>query len=229
MINLNDEDLLARLSNFEDPFVERKVHSDIKDVLKTAVAFANSLPAGMPGVLYMPVKNDGTIQDGFDLDDLQKKISSQINKAYPAIQYLQKIIRRGSQQVVAVLVWGSEMRPHFAGPAYVRRGSQSVAATEQLYRELLLSQDDKRRFLIDNREVTWTVEHLNKEPGASRPLFDTRAVSTSERTIEEVTAFFVRFKVLASGIYFTEMLQDVHISYDDKRRRYRAVIWPTGR
>lgn len=189
MINLSDDDLLARLSNFEDPFVERKVHSDIKDVLKTAVAFANSLPAGMPGVLYMPVKNDGTIQDGFDLDDLQKKISSQINKAYPAIQYLQKIIRRGSLQVVAVLVWGSETRPHFAGPAYVHRGSQSVAATEQLYRELLLSQDDKRRFLIDNREVTWTVEHLNKEPGASRPLFDTRAVSTSECTIRRSNSF----------------------------------------
>ena len=229
MINLSDEDLLGRLSNFEDPFVERKVHSDIKDVLKTAVAFANSLPPDTPGVLYMPVKNDGTIQDGFDLDNLQIKISSQINKAYPPISYLQKIIRRGSQQVVAVLVWGSNIRPHFAGPAYVRHGSQSVSATEQLYQELLLSQDDKRQFLLNNRAVTWTVEHINKEPGASQQLFDNRAISTSECTIEEVAAFFVRFKAQINGRYFTEMLQDVHISYDDKMRRPRAVIWPTGR
>jgi len=34
MIELNDQDILIRLNNFEDPFTERKVESDIKDILK---------------------------------------------------------------------------------------------------------------------------------------------------------------------------------------------------
>lgn len=68
MINLTDQELLARLRNFEDPFVERKSAGDHKDFIKTAVAFANTLPIGVPGVLFVPATNDGKIQAA-DLDD----------------------------------------------------------------------------------------------------------------------------------------------------------------
>ncbi len=43
---ISELELRARLTNFEDPFVERKVSGDIKDCLKTAIAFANTLPNG---------------------------------------------------------------------------------------------------------------------------------------------------------------------------------------
>jgi hypothetical protein len=42
MIDLSDTDLLLRLTNFEDHFVERKTSGDSRDWLKTVVGFANS-------------------------------------------------------------------------------------------------------------------------------------------------------------------------------------------
>ena len=47
-VSLSDADLLARLKNFKDHFVERKTSGDKRDWLKTVVAFANSAPNGYP-------------------------------------------------------------------------------------------------------------------------------------------------------------------------------------
>lgn len=135
MIELNEQDLISRFNDFENPALERKSLADIKDVLKTAVAFANSLPVGSPGVLYMPAKDDGSIQSA-NLDDLQKKVSSEIGKAYPRIHYNYKIIKIDSQQLLAVIIWGSNDRPHFAGPSYIRDGSETRIATEQQYKHI---------------------------------------------------------------------------------------------
>ena len=60
---LTEQDLLARLRNFEDHFVERKTAGDSKDWVKTAVAFANSAPVDLPCVLYIGVKNNGEIEE----------------------------------------------------------------------------------------------------------------------------------------------------------------------
>ncbi len=227
---MNDE-LLKRLRDTEDQFTERKLEGAGSAAFKKAlVAFANSLPPNRTAVLFVGVEDDGTVKGVSAPDKQQHTIRELAEKeCYPPIYVDLEALNTSQGTVIAAIVHYSDRRPHFAGPAYVRRGSQSVAATDQLYRKLLLSQDDKRRFLLDNCTVTWTIEHLNKEPGASQPLFDARARSVSDCTIEEVTAFFVRFKALASGGLFTEMLQDVHISFDDKQYRPRAIIWPTGR
>jgi predicted HTH transcriptional regulator len=77
-ITLTASDLATRLQNTEDPYVERKTEGDFKDVLKTAVAFANSLPSGIPGVVFIPVTDHGEVQSGPNLDHLQKKISARV-------------------------------------------------------------------------------------------------------------------------------------------------------
>ena len=59
MVEMTETDLIGRLRNFEDHFVERKTGGDNKDWLKTAIAFANSAPNNFPCVLYIGVKNDG--------------------------------------------------------------------------------------------------------------------------------------------------------------------------
>ena len=58
-----DEDLLFRLRNFEDNFVERKTARDTKDWLKTVVAFANSTPLGSAAAMFIGVRQDGSIED----------------------------------------------------------------------------------------------------------------------------------------------------------------------
>ena len=64
LVELSDEDLINRLRNFEDTFVERKTVSDQKDWLPAVVGFANSVPIDYPGALFIGVKDDGSSKPG---------------------------------------------------------------------------------------------------------------------------------------------------------------------
>ncbi len=224
-------ELFGRLRDFEDQFTERKLEGAGSPAFKKAlVAFANSLPPNRTGVLFVGMADNGTVSGVADPDKLQRTLRNLAEtECYPPIYIDLEVLTPSEGTVIAAIVHYSERRPHFAGPAYVRRGSESIAATEEIYRDLLLSQDDKRRFLLDNRDAMWTVELLNKKPGASQPLFDARARSSLKCAIEDVTAFYVRFRDLANKQVFTEMLQDLHISFDDTENRPRVIISPAGR
>ncbi len=100
-VDLNEADLLARMKNFEDHLVERKIISDEKDWKKTAVAFANSVPVGVPAVLYIGVKDSGEIETPRkDLDEAQKRFNSRMQKVYPRIPYVPKIISENGRQAL---------------------------------------------------------------------------------------------------------------------------------
>ncbi len=92
MYEIRDQDLLLRLRNFEDNFVERKTIGDKTDWLRTTVAFANSLPVGFPGILFIGVRNDGTIEGTANLESLQKTVNDILNSAYPPIYRLTRVL-----------------------------------------------------------------------------------------------------------------------------------------
>jgi predicted HTH transcriptional regulator len=69
---LTDADILMRLKNVEDSTVERKTTNDYRDCLKTAVAFSNSLPIDDTGLIFVGVKDDGTVQDALTLRPYKK-------------------------------------------------------------------------------------------------------------------------------------------------------------
>lgn len=143
-VELNETDLLARMKNFEDHLVERKVVGDEKDWKKTAVAFANSVPVGVPAVLFIGVRDNGEIETPpKNLDEAQKKFNSIMKKVYPRIPYVTKIVSENGLQALAVIVYGSELRPHFAGLAYVRNGSESNEASEAQFEELIAQRNSK--------------------------------------------------------------------------------------
>ncbi len=126
----NEADLLARIRRFEDHFVERKTASDKKDWLKTIVAFANSTPDGSTGVLFIGVTNEGVIEDKQnDLDAIQKTLNKELEKAYPRIQCRSHVIEENGRQALAVIVPPSSNKPHFAGPSFIRRFSETFEAT----------------------------------------------------------------------------------------------------
>src|SRR6516165_8527109 len=123
------QDLLARMKRFEDNFVERKPLGDRKDWLKTAVAFANSTPDGKYAIMYLGVTERGEIQEHDDnLDTVQKTLRKEIEKAYPTIEYICLVIEENGRLALAVVFPQSNKQPHFAGPAYVRIGSESIPA-----------------------------------------------------------------------------------------------------
>ncbi|MGA2429653.1 MAG: ATP-binding protein [Candidatus Acidiferrum sp.] len=70
--------MISKTTDTENNFIERKTASDTRGWPETAVAFANSCPVGFPGVLYVGVANNGTIQqhkDPMNFEKLQKTIS----------------------------------------------------------------------------------------------------------------------------------------------------------
>jgi predicted HTH transcriptional regulator len=91
MIDFSDAELISRLNNFEDHFVERKSARDSRDWLKTAVALANSVPIGYPAILFANVKDNGTIETGLNLDILQRSFSRVLSDAYPPVYYTAKV------------------------------------------------------------------------------------------------------------------------------------------
>jgi hypothetical protein len=224
-------ELLQRLRDPEDQFVERKLEgAGSSEFKKALVAFANSVPPNRTAILFVGAADNGELRGVSNPDKLQRTLRNLAEtECYPPIYINLESILESGATAVAAIISHSTRRPHFAGPAYIRRGSESIVATEEVYRDLLLSQDDKRRFLIDHKDDLWTLEFLNKEPGATEPLFDTHAKSSAECKIIELTAFFVRFRNISSNILFTEMLLDIHVSYDDKRQRPKLAVWPTGR
>lgn len=156
MIELTDEDILRRLANTEDSTVERKVSNDYRDCLKTAVGFANSLPISDPGIIFVGVFNDGRIQEKTDLDSLQKYVSKEIAKIYPPILPQMKVARKDGREFLVVIVRGSAERPHFAGQAYIRSGSETVVSSEQEFSRLVAERNSKTREILKwlGKEIT---------------------------------------------------------------------------
>jgi predicted HTH transcriptional regulator len=161
-VHLSDEEILSRLRNFEDQFVERKSAGDWKkDALNTIVAFANSCPVGFPGILFIGVRKDGTVEDNLsDLDSLQMKLSEQVNNGYPPICFFARVLREAGRQFLAVLVPGSEARPHFTGHSYVRVGSETRKASEQQFKELIAQRTHVGYEILRSKGKLITIERL---------------------------------------------------------------------
>jgi hypothetical protein len=157
-VDLSDADLLARMRNFEDHMVERKTIKDERDWKKTAVAFANSAPVGLPAVLYIGVRDSGEIETPQqDLEEVGKKFNRQMEKVYPRIAFVPKVVADGGRQALAIIIPGSDLRPHFAGPSYVRKGPESVDASEAQFSELIAQRNSKTALLLQSKGKNVTV------------------------------------------------------------------------
>jgi hypothetical protein len=219
-VSLSDDDLLSRLVNFEDNFVERKSSGDKKsDWLKTAVAFANGVPVGYPAVLFLGVKDDGLIEGQANLDSLQKTVSEVLDDAYPPIYYTLKVVSKESKQCLAVIVPGSLLRPHFAGRSFVRVGSQNKQASEAQFAELIAQRNSKAHEILKwrGRQVSVQVPHTgSKFP----PYFSAGVGAELPAIVKECNQFFVRLQLIRN-ISDTPMLSYplnfVEISYDDQK------------
>lgn len=140
----------------EDSLREKKVESDLKDLLKTMVAFANSVAPGDVAQISIGEGNDGTVQGVTNADNIQKKVKKEADEIYPEIYYRTEVYEREGKQCVRVNIEHNGLAPHFGGPAWVRKGSETIKATEQLYQQMIEQRQSKIRLLLQwlNREVT---------------------------------------------------------------------------
>jgi hypothetical protein len=225
MIELSDEDILRRLTNTEDSTVERKTASDYRDCLKTAVGFSNSLPVDDPGVIFVGVGNDGTVQDKLNLDSLQKDASKELSKAYPPIYSQMKVIRdTKGKEFLAVIVRGSGNRPHFAGPSYVRDGSQTREASEEQFERLIAERNSYAREILK-----WRDKEITTFVPATRSVVSGRVIRLGGRvvaTVKDCNQFYVTLERLVQAKRHVESfpLADVEITFDNSSNRLELRI-----
>lgn len=224
MPELTDADLLNRLKNCEDTFVERKTAADSKDWLKTVVAFANSTPIGFPAVLFIGAKNDGTIEDRtLDFDSLQKRFNRTVQEhAFPTIYYLTKVLDDGGKQCLAVIIPGSANRPHFAGPSYVRVGSETKVASESQFDTLIAVRQSKPYEILKWKGKQVTVDYMNTER-AVRMLG--RVQSTDVLTVVDCNPFYATLQKVALQQVCIP-LNRIAISFDTEKKRLGLEVVP---
>ncbi len=218
--DMSDGDLLARLKNFEDQFVERKTVADSKDWLKTVVAFANSAPIGFPCILYIGVRDNGDFESKVsDLDSVQKTLNRMLQNIQPRTAYLPKIIREGGMQALAVIVPGSNLRPHFSGPSYVRKGSETMEASEEQLTRLINSRTSKVYEILRYLGKPISVENCsvlgNGQIQRGRWSWDTVVV--------DCNSFWVTLQASQIGTK-SYILRDIELNYDHDRNRLKLEI-----
>jgi|SRR6185437_6733124 len=158
---MDNHPLLERLSRSEDPWVERKESFDEREVRKTLVAFANSIREGEWAVLFLGAKNNGHHPGLNDADDTQKKVAGVAKRCYPSIQFQTEVlpvrVDEKLVEILAIKIPFSTSRPHFAGTAYVRKGSESIDCPREVFEELIASQNDKARRILQYKEKPVTI------------------------------------------------------------------------
>jgi hypothetical protein len=208
-----DEELLLRLGNCEDNFVERKRFSDGSVWTRAIVAFANSCPIGFPGVLFIGVYDDGRLEqlkEGVNLDSLQKKLTEKIAEVWPPVYVVTKILRKDGQEFLAVLVPGSPQRPHFSGHSYVRVGCQTRKASEAEFDNLILQRTSKAREILKmiGKNISW--EMMGRKAGGS------------QGKLVDCNQFFVTFD---GGTYkICWPIEWITISYDPANDRHHLIV-----
>lgn len=216
---LSDAELLLKLRTTEDPFVERKSKNDLKDVLKSIVAFANSTPVNYPAVLFLGAKNDGTIETGLNLDNAQKEVNKALGKAYPAIYTMQKIVRNSDgAECLAVIIPGSPDRPHFSGPSYVRLGSESVAASKGQFNQMIAERQSKVREILRWLGKNILIEHYVEG------LRGMQHTGTGGGKVIECNQFYVTIESGQPSSKVCYPLNRIEISFDPQRSTLKLEI-----
>jgi predicted HTH transcriptional regulator len=158
-----DDELRQRRNPSEDHFTERKSIGDHKDWLRTIVAFANSTPLEKYAVLFIGVRDDGAIEANVATEAAQHKLARLVADAYPPIEYTTRALHESGQQYLCVVVTGSSQRPHFAGPAFVRVGAQTVRASAQQFERLIAERSSKTYRILQSHDKVVETRMIRRE------------------------------------------------------------------
>ncbi len=220
------EELLQRLGSNEDHFVERKPDSVSDDeIRKTVVAFANSVPCEREALLFIGVYDDGTIEGCVNTDKKQKKIRKLCEQdCYPPIRFVSEVLPVDDRSVVAVIIKSSDNRPHFSGPAFVRRGSESVSASQDVFDELVHSRNSTAAAVLKLKNRVVTVESLGHRLGETGRKASGTYVEYPECLVIECDAHNVRLQIIASQRFVREPLKHVDVTYDEEKHRDKLVV-----
>ena len=215
----SDADLLRLLHSTEDSFVEKKSIGDSRDWVKIVVSFANSLTPEQEGVLFIGVRDSGEIEEKVgDPDKLQATFSQKLKVAYPPIYFTTRIVQENGRECLAIIIPGSAARPHFAGPAFIRDGSQTVEATSAQYESLIASRLGKVYELQRWLGKSITLRELRRESGIAYVV----NVTNQPATVVSANQFYVTLNVNSRNHSYP--LSKVDITYDNVSDRLELRV-----
>lgn len=218
----------ARVRALEDGFTERKLDGTNRpDIQRTLVGFANSVPEGRTAILYLGLSNDGTPHGVVNADKLQRTVRSIAEQdCYPAISITSEVVTVDGKHIVAVIVPYSPDRPHFAGKAFVRKGSETVEASRQQYEELIASRHSKAGAILALKGQVISVITVAKILGDIGPFRDPMRRERHECCVETCTTHFVTLYDITTSRTLTEPLGNVSVNFDAERNRPMVVVQP---
>ncbi len=218
---------------WEDNLLERKVESDLKDVLKTLVAFSNSVRPGHVATLLIGERDDGTVSGVLNPDAIQDRVRREADKIYPPPIWRSAVYEKQGKHCVRVEVEFSGTTPHFGGPAWLRRGSSTVVATDDLLQRLIEIRLDPVRLLAEwaGREITVSFDLASvppdREPSTSFArfgmIFTQRWSAADTAKIVFLNQFWVTLET-PTGERKSEPLGKLTLTYDDKKDRLKLIV-----
>ena len=219
------EQLLSLLNAPEDAYVERKTDGNAREIRKTACAFANTVE-NQEGVLFIGVHDrTGKVIGVEGTDSLQKTIRAALDDCYPPIKHTTVVLEIESKHVLAVVIPPSDRKPHFTGAAYVRVGSESVAASPQQLDELAASRNDKCRQILKLKgKGPITVRAIGYKLGSNKRLADSHYVEGAECVVMECNAQIVRLHNSAAGVSYSESVERVDLAWDEAKNRTMLIV-----
>jgi schlafen family protein len=212
------------LSPWEDNLLERKGESDLRDLLRTVVAFANSVKPDHVATVLIGEMDDGSVQGVTNPDEIQKTVRKECEKVYPAILWRSQVYEKEGKCCVRTEIEFSGNTPHFAGPAWVRRGSETVRASEEVFQRLVEIRSDKVREL-----AKWEGKNVLVEGDMGSVEFSERNIHGHPRwngqtpaLLESVNQFWVTLSY--NGNKLSEPLEKLLLSWDNKGSRLKILV-----
>jgi len=221
---LTHSEILHRLTLPEHPLVERK-SKGVKphEIRQSACAFANFLAPEEEAIIFIGVRNDGQIQGLSDseADSRQMDVREACEReCYPSIKF-RIVLLHQQQNVLAVVIPASDNRPHFSGPAYVRRGSESVAASAEIFQQLIDSRNSKVSELLRYKDASQvvTVVAVGHRLIQDHPVAAALHREIGEFKVTGCNAHYVQLARLHDSYRISRALERVQISRDEEKWR----------
>jgi hypothetical protein len=211
-------DVSASTVQPEDYLLERKTKGDLKDLLKTMVAFANSVRPGHVATILIGERNDGTVEglSSDEADGIQKKVRTAAEQIYPPIIWRSLGYLKDGKQCVRVEIEPSGDTPHFGGPAWVRRGSETVKATDSEFQRLIDIRSSIVRALEQwiGKTVTLDIhtQYFNGSIGTD----------SMDADVQRVNQFYLT--LVYRGNTSSHPLKQLTLCWDDRRNRLKLVV-----
>jgi Putative DNA-binding domain len=223
---MNEQNEETPQSDFpwEDNLLERKVEGDTKDFLKTLVGFANSVKPGHIATLLIGEKDDGTIGGVANPDKTQMFVRETCDKIYPPIIWRSQVYERDGKSCIRVEVEYSGDTPHFGGIAWVRKGSETVKATDEIFQCLIALRLEKVRELAKWLDKTISllgdVATVPNKPGY---VIRHRWPEVSPVKLVHVNNHWATFEQ-HDGKRSSEPLEKLTLNFDDEKGQLQVIV-----